>query len=122
MLRAETYVGKPCKHGHSPLRYKSNRHCVDCTTAKTAEYQSEHRERYTEYTRAWRERNPENHFQDWAENNPFVARINNLISKMTEDQKTRFANWLLWKPHSRYLNRARNAYTVDCFLADYGGI
>lgn len=29
-MRGETYIGQPCKHGHSPERYVSNRKCVEC--------------------------------------------------------------------------------------------
>jgi hypothetical protein len=30
------FIGVPCKRGHSGIRYKSNRGCVDCDRANTA--------------------------------------------------------------------------------------
>lgn len=36
MSRAKTYVGKPCKYGHSGLRYASCGACVACLTDKNA--------------------------------------------------------------------------------------
>lgn len=34
MRVAEKYQGKPCKHGHAGLRYRSNSSCVECLEYK----------------------------------------------------------------------------------------
>lgn len=32
---AKQYQGKPCRHGHSGMRYKANNTCVTCTTKQS---------------------------------------------------------------------------------------
>lgn len=32
---AKHYQGKPCRHGHSGMRYRSNNTCVDCSTTQS---------------------------------------------------------------------------------------
>ena len=32
-MRKKTYIGKPCKHGHEGIRYRSCGSCVDCVKA-----------------------------------------------------------------------------------------
>lgn len=34
------FIGKPCKHGHGSVRYKSNRACVICQRLANDEYNS----------------------------------------------------------------------------------
>lgn len=36
MSKAETYIGKPCPHGHNGTRYRSNMACVECAKAMQA--------------------------------------------------------------------------------------
>ena len=54
-----TYLGKPCIHGHSGIRYSSCRMCVDCSNAKSAARRAATLPGSTaEYVADWRRRNP----------------------------------------------------------------
>lgn len=41
----QTYVGKPCKHGHDGLRYSSTNGCVHCTKERANKRPYEERKR-----------------------------------------------------------------------------
>lgn len=38
MLTNRHYQGKPCRYGHSGIRYLSNKHCVECQTFQSDRY------------------------------------------------------------------------------------
>lgn len=40
-MRAKNYTGRPCKHGHGGLRYKSSGACVECVRLGGARWYAE---------------------------------------------------------------------------------
>lgn len=47
------YQGKPCKYGHSGLRYKSTGSCVECTISAGKQWFKENREKAYQRYREW---------------------------------------------------------------------
>lgn len=79
-LRAETYIGSPCKRVGHRVRYKSNKVCVLCAKVSNREFRNENRkhnrdwwarnpERVKRSEKEWRENNADYH-KKWLENNP----------------------------------------------------
>lgn len=60
---ADTFQGRPCRHGHGGLRYVKSRCCVECQRTSTRGYRNRRGDAHTgymrEYTAAWYVKNPE---------------------------------------------------------------
>lgn len=54
MTAATYFTGKPCKHGHTEMRYVSTRTCVRCADIKCRKYQKEKRRQYLDRQNAAR--------------------------------------------------------------------
>jgi hypothetical protein len=44
-MGANTFIGKPCKHGHDGVRYVSSKICVQCSNASCARYEAANQEK-----------------------------------------------------------------------------
>lgn len=53
------YQGEPCKHGHSGVRYTSNRNCLECAEIQRKSWHKENRERHNQMNKEWRIKNSE---------------------------------------------------------------
>jgi hypothetical protein len=49
-----TYQGKPCKHGHSGVRYVVGNGCVECSKAYQLKHAEKHRKRVSEYQKEYK--------------------------------------------------------------------
>lgn len=48
------YAGRPCRHGHSGLRYTSTGHCKPCGSVDAVKYAERHPEKITSRVKKWR--------------------------------------------------------------------
>lgn len=55
----KVYCGRPCKHGHDGLRWKSNHRCVECGREAYRRYRAENREKERERCRRYHAENAE---------------------------------------------------------------
>lgn len=58
-MKPETYQGRPCKQGHSGLRYKKGGKCIICATIRAKCYYSRNRQKGQAARKEWRKNNPE---------------------------------------------------------------
>lgn len=110
------YTGKPCARGHLDWRLTSGR-CTSCHIEDNTKWKKANPKKVAIHSH---KQNNKNHFSYQAVTNKHAVRIIDLTNRMNEGQKKRFADWLLWKPHSRLIERTKASYSVDNFLADYG--
>ena len=78
------FTGKPCKKGHTDLRYASDRSCVKCCKISANSRRKLNPQSHSEAASRWRHRNPEKcqayrdknrgrqklHSKNWQKNNP----------------------------------------------------
>lgn len=84
MTTDATFLGKPCLHGHDGTRYKSNKHCVECSKS------------YKEYFAAWKKKNKQRlqaSSKKWYEENKVRKRAvqkiwneNNVAARQVHSQ------------------------------------
>jgi len=55
---AKTYVGKPCAHGHSGVRYL-NRSCIECASLQSTARRLANPQKHVQTVRNWQARNPD---------------------------------------------------------------
>jgi len=58
-----TYQGRPCKRGHSGIRYSKNRDCVECTAMRTkatfsSDWYEKNRQKIVDRATAFKKANP----------------------------------------------------------------
>ena len=53
-----TFQGKPCRNGHSGVRYLSNKQCVECSRMAVKKWQAKNPEKTQDFKRDWDKRNP----------------------------------------------------------------
>lgn len=54
-------TGKPCKHGHEPLRYTATGNCVACAMTRTKEYVADNRDEHNRKMREYMRLNRHKH-------------------------------------------------------------
>ena len=71
--KGKTYQGKPCKHGHSGLRYACNHVCVACGVEKVRRWRAENPERVKAQQKARYWKDParaKREVAEWRKKNP----------------------------------------------------
>ena len=88
----ERYQGRPCKRGHSGIRYATTRQCVECLPIVMREWESKNRDRHLAAGRNWYRKNRTKILGEaraWRQRRPWVGREANwrrLGIKCTWDQ------------------------------------
>lgn len=74
----ETYQGRPCRNGHSGVRYVRRDRCIECDKAQEVKRQQKHGKKRYLHVLAWVKRNrpkANEYRRKWEEKNPEARRI-----------------------------------------------
>jgi hypothetical protein len=126
-VRGETFVGKPCVHGHDGLRYTSGKkRCVECSREQHQKrwVNAEVRARQAEQNRIWH-KNPVNRSRRSADRRERYALDIDYRSRVCATSRKRYKNPSVRSTRRAYvLNRLYGLSATDYnkMLHDQGGV
>ena len=124
MTNDVTFVGKPCLHGHGGVRYKSNKHCVECSKRNKAyfqEWKSENREKLRLDSKEWYKNNKERKRavqKLWNESNIVARQVHsqNRVSRIKDAKISKQeidSLFILQKGHCTVCKCKLDSFEVD---------
>jgi hypothetical protein len=109
LLGLKTYdTGKPCKKGHTPIRYVTNSGCVECLRVRNIDRYAKNRDVQYAAWRKWYEANKDVHavrVKRWQQNNKEIVKLTAKQWQKNNPEKVK-------QKHLRYRQKHPDAYTA----------